>query len=298
MAAVIRNVLSWYGWFNSILLGAIVTNPKTSQMTIKGWVFWIFAILVSCVVATGALLIRSEVNLNSALKIRDERKTTAFKTLQGMMWAANRIRHQHYPAAVNVKKCVRTIKATFRIYNNFAADVDQSWCIHAAAESVNFWTVAMRATSEAEGAEYLDDINFKVNDDSGNGVVYLPTENDARTKKVVLYFLPQIEPGKGDREISFSYSWPGLFNQLKNKGSEEFNWTTESLEPIERIEFLFYLEKGSGQLLQLENIGPEHGQSKPLPISDGEQWAGFSYVLENIADGKCEVGLLLKLKKA
>jgi NADH:ubiquinone oxidoreductase subunit K len=297
LATLIRNVLSWNGWFNSFLLTAIVTDPKTGQMGVKARVFWIFAVLVASTVAIAALLIRSEINLGVALKVKNERTTIAFKTLQGMMWAANRLRHQHFPSSAKVKKCVRSVKAIFRIHKNFDTDVEQHWCIRAGEEAVNFWTVTVRSTSEADGAEYLDDINFKVKDASDNGVVYLPTENDPRTKKVVLYFLPQIEPGKEERQITMTYSWPGLFNQLKNRSSEEFSWTTDSLSAIEKIEFLFYLEEKTGFFLQVENIGPEYGKVVPQPISDGDQWKGFSYVLENVPAGKCEVGLLLRLKR-
>lgn len=298
LATIIRNVLSWNGWFNAIFLGAVVTNLKTSQVTVKGWIFWVFALLVSFAVAAGALLVRSEINLRSALKARDERKTTAFKTMQGMMWAATRLRHQHYQTTARVKKSVRSVTASFRIHENFNTDVEQHWSIYATHELVNFWSVTMRATSEANPAEYLDDINFKVTDESDNGVVYLPTENDARAKQVMIYFLPQIEPGKEDRKIAFSYSWPGMFNQLRNKGSEEFNWSTESVEPIEKIEFLFYLRKGSGEVLKLENIGPEYGKPEIQSISDGDEWSGFSYILSNLPAGKTEIGLLLRLRKA
>jgi hypothetical protein len=156
----------------------------------------------------------------------------------------------------------------------------------------------VQATSEATPVEYLDDMNFKVRDDSGNGVVYLPTENDSRSKRVMLYFLPQIEPGQGDRKIVFSYSWPGLFNQLASKTSEPFRWTTESVSTIERLKFSFYLQKGSGYDLLHENLGPRYEKMKPDALSDGDQWSGFSYTIEDIPAGKCRVALLLKLKKA
>ncbi len=298
LATIIRNVLSWNGWFNAILLGAVVTDPKTSQMTVKGWIFWVFALLVSTAVCVTALLVRSEINLQTALKTRDERKTIAFKTMQGMMVAATRIRDQHHPSATKVKKSVRRVELTFRIHENFDTNVEQKWDIYSSQEPVSFWTTSVQATSEANPMEYLDDIDFKMRDDSGNGVVYLPVENDPRCKKVMLYFLPQIEPGQADRKIVFTYSWPGLFNQLKTKTTEPFTWSTESVSPIEQLRFSFYLEKGKGYELAHQNIGPKYEKIKPEKISDGDQWSGFAYTIEDVPAGKCRVVLNLKLQKA
>lgn len=297
-AAIIRNLLSLHGWFRDIVARAITVKSNPPSMEVKSWLFWLFASLASCLVIAVGLLVRSELNLAKSLTVQDERKTTAFKTMQGMMLAATRIRAQHHPTANKVKKSIRNVEMTFHIRSNFDTDVEQKWDIYASGEPVSFWSPSVRATSEATPMEYLDDINFKVRDDSGNGVVYLPTENDPRAKKVMLYFLPQIEPKQGDRKIVFSYSWPGLFNQLKSKSSETFGWTVESVDPIEKIKFSFFLQKGSGYELLHENIGPVYEKMKPGPISDGDQWSGFVYTLENVPAGKCQVVILLKLKKA
>lgn len=298
IATVIRNVLSWYGWFNGLILWAVVVDQKSATVTVKPWFFWFFAGLVSCCLVFLALLIRSEINLSNALKIKNERVTTAFKTMQGMMWAAASIRDQHHPAATKVVKSFRNIDISFRINEDFDAEVVQKWGVFATKEPVHFWSTSVQATSEASPREYLDDINFKVNDESGHGVVYLPTENDARSKKVVMYFLPQIEPGAEPRKIVFSYNWKGLFNQLKSKGSEEFNWTTESVEAIDKIQFSFLLQKGKGHELACDVIGPRHSDAKPVQAIGEDGWTGFTYTLENVPGGKVRVGLVLKLKKA
>src|ERR1043166_4096504 len=80
LATLIRNILTWVGWFNALFLSAVYTDSKTSQPQVKSWMFWVFALLVSAVIAESALLIRSEINLATALKTKDERKTIAFKT--------------------------------------------------------------------------------------------------------------------------------------------------------------------------------------------------------------------------
>ena len=296
-ATIIRNILSWNGWFNEMVRAASLIDPKTGAVSIKPWFFWLFAALVSCCVIFLALLIRSEINLGNALKIKNERVTTAFKTMQGMMWAATRIRDQHHPAATQVVKSFRNIEVYFRINTDFDGDVVQKWEVYATQHPVHFWSTSVQATSEASPREYLDDINFKVADEGGQGVVYLPTENDARSKKVVIYFLPQIEPGAEPRKVVFSYNWKGLFNQLKSKGSEEFNWTTESVEGIEKIHFSVLLQKATGHELVCDVIGPKHCDAKPMPISNEHDWTGFTYTLENVPAGKVRVGLVLKLKK-
>jgi len=297
VATILRNILSWYGWFDALVLGAIVIDQKTASMTVKPWFFWFFAILVSCCLVFLALLIRSDINLGDALKVKNERITTAFKTMQGMMWAATRIRDQHHPAATQVVKSFRNIDISFRINKEFDAEVVQKWEVYAIKEPVHFWSTSVQATSEASPREYLDDINFKVNDEGGNGVVYLPTENDARSKKVVIYFLPQIEPGTEPRKIVFSYNWKGLFNQLRSKGSEEFNWTTESVGVIDKIHFSVLLEKGTGHELVCDVIGPRHSNARPVPASGEDGWTGFTYTLEKVPGGKVRIGLVFKLKK-
>jgi hypothetical protein len=107
LAALIRNVLFWNGWFSDMVISAIIAKPTPSTVQVKGWLFWIIAGLVSCLVVCSGLLIRSEINLAKSLTIQDERKTIAFKTMQGMMVAAARIRDQHQPSATKVKKSVR-----------------------------------------------------------------------------------------------------------------------------------------------------------------------------------------------
>jgi hypothetical protein len=47
IATVIRNVLSWYGWFNGLILWAVVIDQKSATITVKPWFFWFFAALVS-----------------------------------------------------------------------------------------------------------------------------------------------------------------------------------------------------------------------------------------------------------
>jgi len=279
MATIIRNILSWYGWFNALVLGAVVVDQKTASMTVKPWFFWLFAILVSCCLVFLALLIRSDINLSVALKIKNERVTTAFKTMQGMMWAATRIRDQHHPAATQVVKSFRNIDISFRINKEFDGDVVQKWEVLATTEPVHFWSTSVQATSEASPREYLDDINFKVTDETGNGIVYLPTENDARSKKVVMYFLPQIEVGAEPRKIVFGYNWKGLFNQLKSKGSEEFNWATTSVQAISKIHFSILLQKGTGYELTCDVLGPMYGTAKPVQAAV-DDWTGFDYTLD------------------
>jgi hypothetical protein len=243
----------------------------------------------------GGLLLRSEFNLSEIVKVKNERGTIAFKTMERMMWAATRIRDQHHPQAVKARKSIRKGEMTFRLDKNFGAQVEQKWDIYTTEESVNFWSISIRATAEATRMEYLDDINFKIRDESGNNVVYMPVENDPLMKKLVVYFLPQIEPKTQDRKIVWTYEWPGLFKQLQLKESENFNYSIDSLNPLESMKLVFLLEKGTGCDLICDNLGPDY-EGKPEQISDDDH-AGFSYTMKNLPAGKCSIGLLLKLKR-
>ena len=188
------------------------------------------------------------------------------------MWAATKIRDQHHPNELNVRKAVESVLMRFRLYNDHRVEVLQNWKIRAKNEPVNFWTIKVHGTSDATPVDYLYDIDFKIQDKNykklGTDVVYLPTENDSRGKSLVLYFLPQIDAVESEsREIEFTYTWPGLFGQLEQKGSEPINWSTEeSVDTITSVTFEFFLEKGLGQELQCMVLGAKYGNSQPTPV--------------------------------
>jgi hypothetical protein len=213
------------------------------------------------------------------------------------MWVAIKLRDQHQPRATKPKKSYRMIEAEYRINKNFDGEVTTTSCIYATEEPINFFTTGIVATSEATGAEYLDDINFKVHDESGRNVVYQQIENDLRQKKVVVYFLPRIEPGEeSPRKIVTTYKWPGLFNQLKIDGTEKFAWSVVSLSDIQKVKFIFLFEKGSGDELVCEALST--GTVQSTPVNQDGNWAGQTFVLDNVPAGKYEVELVLRLKKA
>ncbi len=271
-AAVLRNVLQWIGFFALVMNKAIVVDepgPRTS-FHIQGWLFWSFAGLVSLVLASCGLLVQREIRLrqsksaliskqtelDNALKNKSERSTVAFKTLQRTMWVATKIRDQHLPLAGRLKKSYKSIELEYRIHpGTFDVEFTNKSQIYATTEAVHFFTSSVQATSEAMPMEYLDDIKFKISEESGKDVVYQQIENDFRGKKVVVYFLPRIEPGEErPRQLRTTYTWPGLFAQLKTLRAEQFSWSAESVSDIEKVSMTFYYQKGTGDELVCEAL--------------------------------------------
>ncbi len=289
-------------WFSSMIRAGVQLDPEPKQFTVTYWLFLLLLGSGLALVAFMALYVQSEVARREAVRLKDERSTIAYKTMRGMMWAATRIRDQYHPNAMTVRKAFKKIDVCFRINSKFDAEVTQEWAIYAGQqEAVTFWTTSVRASADATHAEYLDDIEFRVSDKSGRGIAYLPTFNDPLEKKVLFWFLPRIEPGEAPRIIEWGYTWKGIFNQLRVSHSEEFLWSTESIEPIESISFKIIFQKGSGLELTGEVLSPSHAGAKPEPISEthkGIEWSGFTYQINNVPAGKCQVGLVLKLKTA
>jgi hypothetical protein len=114
----------------------------------------------------------------------------------------------------------------------------------------------MWVESAAPIVDFLDDINFKVQDEAGRRLTYLPSMNSGRHKKVVVYFLPQIDPSETKpRKIVVNYRWPKMFAQLDKEGDEQFTWKLNSNKNITDAVFELYLEAGTGRILQCDFAG-------------------------------------------
>ena len=295
--AFVRNLDYWVQYLKLAVVHAVARDPKSVNLIDpKPWFVWfIFALIVACAILA-ALLVQSEVRRRVAERDKNERKNKAFKTLQGMMRAASRIRYQVIsPAEIPLKTLVK-VRLIYWIRKDFSASVYREYHIKTTDQPLHFWTIGNRATAYAEPVDYLDDINFKVNGDPGYDLVYLPTENDPLSKQVVIYFLPRIEPNEArPRKVVVTYEWPGLVRQLRELGEEDFNLTFESKELISEVLVEFYLEPGAGKNLMLELAGPHHPGASITKAEDPDRhWPGFIYRVEDSPPGKHSLTARLK----
>ncbi len=282
--------------------------PQRTVST-KTWFFVTFLLISIFFVYLGLLVLRAQMLLRKArrelqrpeselrrdLAQRQEREQVASKTLREMMAAASRIREQLFPAARRPVKVLISIENTYLVYKNFDCAVSRVYEIKAADVPVHFWEIEQRVESAADPVDYLDDIDFKVRPQ--NAVAYLPSYNDLRCKKVVIYFLPQIEPSETNpRKILVSYRWPGMFKQLERDGQEAYSWKLESKYNIPRVRLVVYLEPGTGLNLHMEPEGSAGGKHLIEDCKHPERgWAGKVCTITDAPPG--EYKLRLRVKK-
>ena len=304
IGSIVRNIDTLNGIFERCLAAGIIVEATSNGKNVVHSTRWLFtgtALLVAACAAFALLYLRAEVGRRGAIRTQDETSTIAFKTLQGMMRASSRIRDQLFPTAQQPIKSFAAIDNSYFIHKDFSGEVKRTSEIRAVKEPLHFYAVDVGVTSYADPVEYLDNIGFKVRDETGSEgreVVYLPTLNDPRKKKIMVYFLPRIEPTDPPRRVTMSYHWPGMLNQLKKLGEEECNWTTNSSEEVPRVRIAIYTEPGIGGNLICELGGRRNGKQTLTQTTHQERgWPGWLYEIKDGPAGRTVYTLVLKLQK-
>jgi len=284
------------------ILSGVIPHSSAKQSL----AYWLFLVLVGLAIACiflALMYLTAEAQRRKTLQDFDERKGMAYRTLQGMMRAAYRIRTQTYPAIQGPQrnKTFDRIHLQYEIDKDFNAVVKRRYAVRALAQPLHFWQQSFRVRDAAPPAEYFVNIDFRVRDPTGRTeIVYLPTENDGRAKAVSLYFLPRIEVGEAAREIEISYQWPEMCKSLVEKGEETFNFNYDSLERVGEVFLDIYLEPGTGGNLQMEISGPMHPTAKiDLTVNAQNGWPGFRYSVHDAPAGpQVRHSVLAKWRKA
>ena len=118
------------------------------------------------------------------------RKAIAEKTLNRMMDAAYKITQQM--TGPLLKKKILEIDNSYLIHPNYDGQIERKYSIRA-IEPLHFWEIKIVVESEASPQDFLDDIEFKIRDDKGESIFYLPIENGPHSKIVALFFPAAIE---------------------------------------------------------------------------------------------------------
>src|SRR5436305_420323 len=111
----LRNIEYWRKYFDSAFQYAVDINAKTGEVSSKGWFFYTVLLLLTTFVVVVSLFIQSEVRRRETIKAKDTDESKAYKTLQGMMRAAARIRDQLNPAPQLVRKAFDSVRVVYLI---------------------------------------------------------------------------------------------------------------------------------------------------------------------------------------
>jgi hypothetical protein len=273
-------------------------DPKTQAVMPKPWLSWTLGLLILSLAIVIALYVRAQSELSVTVRKSAQRSEVAIKTLSGIMAAAFRIRQQLIPAAQIPQRQYEAISTEYQIHKDFTVDVTRSMLLRATEKPIHFIEIQQRVESAADPVEYLDDISFKVRDESGHQVVYLPAFNDGRFKRVVLYFLPFIDPSEPEpRKIVISYSWPQMLRQLQTTKQELFAWRIVSREPVGNVDYRLFLEPGTGEHLECVIAGPQSGEQALKEETHPEtKWPGWVYSIKNAPAG--DYALYVRLRTA
>jgi hypothetical protein len=295
-----NDIASWKEKFDWILQNGTHEDKGTHLVISSPFLFTVvFALVVTWIV--WLLLYAQAVFLRKRdLKAKNERQTTAYKTLQGIMGAASRIRDKLQPPQALPQKLLKSVHMVYLISKDFTTEVTREYEVQAVSEIIHYWNLSNRPSEYADGVEYLDDINFKVKEGSGVGeIAYLPTKDEPRDKRVTFYFLPCLEPGDPARKIVLSFKWPHFMKKLGDTKEEEISFTLSSVKGIEIITVEVYLEKGNGCNLECALTGPDYVGSKVLKQKHPTLgWDGFVYSVENTPVGVNRYAFIAKLVQA
>ncbi|PYT49517.1 MAG: hypothetical protein DMG44_10655, partial [Acidobacteria bacterium] len=263
-------------------------NKQTVQL--KWWLSLILLVMACLFVYAVVFWIRSELFRSEYKEDIQKQGEVANKTLQGMMEAVARIKTYLFPR--NRWPAVRVVSMRYQIFisNNFDAQVICEFAIKALRDPLHFWEFEVWVEPEADPAFLLDCLEFKVRDATGHPQTYLPCMESERRKKVMIYFLPQVESAEADpRTLSISYRWPRMFGRLDKRGQEYWQWYQVSDENAQSLKFEFYLEPGAGRALKCECVTPERPKEslQESTISRGSaRWPGWIYEVPDAAPGE------------
>lgn len=251
------------------------------------WLFGIYFFILLTWFVWAGLFGWADYNRRKATRVKDERQTTAFRTLTGMMEAASHIRDKLNPVQATPQKSLRTVRMVYLIYKDLAVEVTREYEVAAVNDNLHYWNGSNKPTYHCDPVDYLSDIDFKVREGSGFGeIVYLPTRNEPRDKRITYYFLPRIEPGSQPRKLIMSFRWPGYLRQMYVEGKEEIAISLDSAVGIEKVSIAVYLEPGLGRNLKGSISGPEYDGGKITHMNHPDRgWPGFVYQVENTPPG-------------
>lgn len=302
VANVLKQVITSVGWINALVHLGVHINKNSIE--ISAWFEIVILLCFALLIIVSTMYFVAQSTINSIQLSANKRTEVALKTLDGMMDAAFKIRQQLIPRKQPFSSFT-LCKSQYLIDKDFSCEVVREFHLKATGTGINFFEVTIGAEEDAIPVEYLLDLNFQVKDLSQHGhfeLAYLPTANRPRDKRVIIYFLPFIDPVEQEpRKIKVSYKWPGYFLHLKNYSKEMlmFSFPLVDIKDIELLECEVYLQPGTGHKLLCTKQGATAGEQSLENLTltlNGEQWHGWKYTIKQAVSG--EYALNLELVKA
>jgi hypothetical protein len=224
----------------------------------------------------------------------------AGKSLAGMMRAATRIVNHFYPTLERPPYAVDEVSISRTIHANGDNEVKARLLVRACSQPLHFWRINLVAESEAPGVEFLDEVDFKIMDNSaGEPLTYLVTRNDIHSKEISAFFLPFLLPDQAAHEIVYTYRWPGMSRKLLVRGCEVFNWTARSQGIIHRVEYCLYfdpvLHRNRGLLCEV--MGTKIPGAALKEANSDAGWRGWRYEAQAVpasSDIDCRIEVRVK----
>jgi hypothetical protein len=232
-----------------------------------------------------------------ALRRQNELTT---RSLLGTTRAGARIVNHFYPALDRPPYVVDEVSFTRTIHANGDNELKARLRVRAYGRPLHFWRINVSAESEATGIEYLDEIDFRIVDDSNaEPLSYLVTRNDVHSKEISAFFLPFLLPEEAAREIMYTYRWPGMSQKLLRRGSETFNLTTRSQGTLQKVEYCLYFDPALHRSRDLgcEVIGMRLPGASLKAASSDAGWKGWRYEATDVPAGSdfdCQIEVRAK----
>lgn len=275
------------------------TRVEQGKVVPAAWLVLVLTVALSGFAIFLTAYIITQVKLNRSVL------SAGLRTLDGMFGATSKIRTSLWPPGLKPPITFTTIRQRHLIHRDLTLSAFNEHHVKALSGPVHYMVWSDTPEHEANPVDHLLEINFRVSDKTPAGTsetAYLQSENGPRSKEVLIYFLPVLQPAEPNpRVIEISYVWPGYYLRLKDK--EEYSSLDLGKVPvgqtIDLVEFEFYLEPGTGKRLVCERSGSLQGNQSPPSAAvykdqNGTDWQGWKYVIRHAPPE--EYAVLLKLE--
>jgi pimeloyl-ACP methyl ester carboxylesterase len=224
------------------------------------------------------------VSLFSKIGARKKALQACEKTLQAFMDSARLLD----PGEVSPPQIVKHIRNQYYVKlgpdENWSGDAVRFVQIGARDVPVQFYRTQIVASAQAAPISYVDGLNFIARDEQDNIIPYLPLELEDRRKRLLLIFMPPIRPSSL-RSVRSTYSWNGMWNQLKRDGQESLEWPHYSKEPCELFEIEVFWDPRLQHTLDFRLIADAMEFEVKHPVDNNRHWPGRGYLIRNVQPG-------------
>ncbi|HEX6859186.1 MAG TPA: hypothetical protein VF138_03160 [Caulobacteraceae bacterium] len=190
-----------------------------------------------------------------------------------------------------------------RVIAKYEIDVDGNgavellYDIEAGPVPAHIWRFSIDADSSADPVQWLDEIDLKVESLDrleGKEVRYLLFRNHPHSKRLAIFFLPEISAGE-TRKVKISYRWPGLARDLLVLGKTNFVHQFNTCDPKDaaEIEYTYLFKAGIGGL-EIHNVKPALAGDSLVEVSEaGRGMMGWRYSNRSLPMENRQIGFAI-----